>query len=81
MNTKELYELFENDKLVVMYSGEWENDYKDYDSKESVVEYEGKFYMIQEHRSGSYYSDHEYSKPDIFEVEGREEITVKWYPV
>jgi hypothetical protein len=77
-----IYEAFEEetDDIEVIESGEWEREYKDYFAKEFIVKYDGKYYSIVEHRSGSYYTDYNYDEPIITEVEPKIETVVitKW---
>ena len=77
-----IYEAFdeETDDIEVIESGEWEHEYKDYFAKESIVKFDGKYYLIVDHRSGSYYTDYNYDAPDITEVEPKIETVVvtKW---
>lgn len=77
-----IYEAFdeETDDIEVIESGEWEHEYKDYFAKESIVKFDGKYYSIVDHRSGSYYTDYNYDAPDITEVEPKIETVVitKW---
>jgi len=77
-----IYEAFdeETDDIEVIESGEWEHEYKDYFAKESIVKFDGKYYSIVDHRSGSYYTDYNYDAPNITEVEPKTETVVitKW---
>lgn len=79
---KRIYEAFdeETDDIEVIESGEWEHEYKDYFAKESIVKFDGKYYSIVDHRSGSYYTDYNYDAPNITEVEPKIETVVvtKW---
>lgn len=47
-----IYEAFdeETDDIEIIESGEWENEFKDYDTKESIVKFEGKYYSVVEAR-------------------------------
>lgn len=77
-----IYEAFdeETDDIEVIESGEWKHKYKDYFAKESIVKFDGKYYSIVDHRSGSYYTDYNYDAPNITEVEPKTETVVitKW---
>jgi hypothetical protein len=77
-----IYEAFdeETDDIEIIESGEWENEFKDYDTKESIVKFEGKYYSIIDARNGSYYTDYHYDDPIITEVEPKIETVVitKW---
>ena len=77
-----IYEAFEEgtDDIEVIASGEWEHEYKDSFAKESIVKFDGKYYSIVDHRSGSYYTDYNYDEPNITEVEPKIETVVitKW---
>lgn len=70
----------ESDEIEIIEDGEWENEFKDYDTKESIVKFEGKYYSIVEARNGSYYTDYFYDDPTITEVEPKIETVVvtKW---
>lgn len=54
----------------VVIEGDWINEYKDCDVREVIVQQKttGKYFRINQSRSGSYYSDYEYYDPDITEV-------------
>lgn len=74
MTKEEILELWEDglgtDKSIkVIENGSWEVDYK-YELKTTIIEYEptGKYYQINEARTGSYFSDYHYEDPDIYEV-------------
>jgi len=77
-----IYEAFEEetDDIEIIEDGEWENGFKDYDTKESIVKFEGKYYSVFEARNGSYYTDYFYDDPIITEVEPKIETVVitKW---
>lgn len=66
-----IYEAWETgDKdFETVHNGEWVVDYK-YEMKETVLEHKptGKYYQINETRSGSYFSDYHYEDPEIWEV-------------
>lgn len=67
--------------FIVVYDGEWVNEYKDNDSKEIIYQHteSGKYYAYYDSRSGSYYSDYEYDSPDeLVEVEPVEVKTVTY---
>ena len=77
-----IYEAFdeETDDIEVIEHSEWENEFKDHDTKESIVKFEGKYYSVVESRNGSYYTDYFYNDPIITEVEPKIETVVitKW---
>lgn len=77
-----IYEAFddESDKIETIEQGEWENEYKDYFARESIVKFDGKYYSIVDHRCGNYYTDYNYDAPNITEVEPKTETVVitKW---
>lgn len=79
---KRIYKAFDEktDDIEVIANGEWEHEYKDYFAKESIVKFDGKYYSIVDHRSGSYYTDYNYGAPNITEVEPKIETVVitKW---
>lgn len=77
---KRIYEAFDADFPEIIEQEEWEIEFKDYASRESIVKYDGKYYSITEHRSGSYYTDYHYDDPIITEVEPKTETVVitKW---
>ncbi len=60
----------DNPDFVVIEDGDWINEYKDYDVREVIVQQQstGKYFRIDQSRSGSYYSDYEYDDPKITEV-------------
>lgn len=68
-------EIFDLDEVDIIVEGDWENDYKDYCFRESVIQYNGNLYKIVENRSGSYYSDYHYDDPEIFQVVAKEVLT------
>lgn len=60
----------DNPDFVVIEDGDWINEYKDCDVREVIVQQQstGKYFRIDQSRSGSYYSDYEYDDPKITEV-------------
>ena len=72
-----IQELFEDesDELKTVHVGYWYDSGK-YSYRETIVEYNGVLYGIEECRSGSYFSDYNYEDPDIYEVEEFEEVVV-----
>lgn len=60
----------DNPDFVVIEDGDWINEYKDCDVREVIVQQKttGKYFRIDQSRSGSYYSDYEYDDPKITEV-------------
>ena len=70
--TEEIKDIARGDDpdFVVIKAGDWINDYKDYDIREIIVQQKttGKYFRIDQSRSGSYYSDYEYDDPEITEV-------------
>lgn len=54
-------------KYVEVDGTDWEIDYKDYASKQTVFEFVdmGVYVSVTESRSGSYYSDYYYDEPDF----------------
>lgn len=62
-----------DDEIKIINKGDWIDDGK-YSYKETVVEYQNKFYVIQESRSGSYFTDYHYEDPEIYEVTKRVEM-------
>ncbi len=75
----EILQLFEDEdkELTIVEKGLWVSDWK-YETKETIVLYEGKHYCIDESRTGSYYSDYEYGDPIVYEVEPYEITVTKW---
>ena len=77
-----IYEAFdeETDDIEVIEQGDWEIQYKDCATKESIVKFEGKYYSIIDARNVSYYTDYFYDDPIITEVEPKIETVVitKW---
>lgn len=70
----------DDESLKVMEKGEWISEGK-YDNKETVVEYEGKYYSICETRSGSYFSDYEHGDTYCYEVKPVQVTVTKWVVV
>ena len=66
----------DNPDFQIIEDGDWVNEYKDYDLKETIVQQKstGKYFRIDQSRSGSYYSDYEYDDPKITEVAKVEKI-------
>ena len=60
----------DNPDFIVIEGGGWINEYKDCDVQETIVQQQstGKYFRIDQSRSGSYYSDYEYDDPDTTEV-------------
>jgi len=75
-----LFELFQDeaDEVEHIESGDWIEGGK-YSFKDDIVLYEGKYYMITQSRSGSYFSDYHYDDPEIVEVAPRTETIVKTF--
>lgn len=63
----------ETDDIKIIDDGDWIDDGK-YSFRTAIVEYENKFYQINQSRSGSYYTDYYYDDPDIYEVTKRVEM-------
>lgn len=66
--------------LEVIEEGDWEINFKDYQDKSTYVRHvpTGRFFCINEHRSGSYYSDYYYDAPDAVEVVQKEVTITQW---
>lgn len=87
--TEEMKEAFQEEEwkglgFLLVEEGEWVNNYKDYDIKESIYKHvgSGKFYAYYDSRSGSYYSDYEYDSPDeLVEVTPVETKTITYMVV
>ena len=71
----------ELDELEIIEEGEWINEYKNTDSKETIVKYKDKYYKLSESRSGDYYNDYEYGDTDVIEVTPVTVQTIAWKPV
>ena len=67
----------EHISLIVVDKGRWISDGK-YDNKETIVQYEGKHYCIDQYRSGSYFTDYESEEPEVYEVEPYEVTEIRW---
>lgn len=67
-------------KYVIVEDTDWEINYKDYASKDTVFHFPelNVFVRVTENRSGSYYSDYYYDDPQ-FEFVKPQEITVTSY--
>lgn len=84
-NSEWLKALVQGDEspLEPVEESEWEDGGK-YQHKEYIFKYEGKFYTIDDCRSGSYYSDYYYESGDwegeieCPEVEQVEKIVKEW---
>lgn len=72
------------DGFEVVEEGDWIQDYK-YQLCDIYVQHKEskKYFCIQLRRSGSYFSDYEYSDPEFYEVNRLEEtkVVVTWMPV
>lgn len=79
---KKILQLFDEDdkELVLIETGDWISEHK-YESKETVVQYQDKYYSIINCRSGSYYSDYEYLDAEIYEVMPVEYKAIKWVQI
>ncbi len=65
--------------------GQWVDEWVDedkYSYSTTIVSKNGKFFAIDQSRSGSYFSDYFYDKAEVYEVERKEKtITVTtWVP-
>lgn len=67
----------EDESLVVEDKGRWKVSGK-YEHKTTIVLYEGKYYGIDQSRSGSYYSDYHYDDPEAFEVTPKQVMKTVW---
>lgn len=67
-------------KYVVEEDTDWEINYKDYASKDTIFKFPelNVFVRVSESRSGSYYSDYFYDEPSFEFVEPKE-ITITSY--
>lgn len=70
----------ESHDLRVVERGEWENTYKDYSRAATIVQHtpSGRHFRITVNRCGSYYSDYEFSEPEVCEVEAKEVVITTW---
>ena len=55
------------DQYKIVEDGDWVSEYK-YEYHTLIVSYKGKYYQINESRTGSYFTDYDYSEPEAFEV-------------
>lgn len=69
----------EHTSLIIVEPGRWISDGK-YENKETIVQYEWKYYCIDQYRSGSYFTDYESEEPQIYEVEPYEITVTRWKP-
>lgn len=67
----------EDESLVVVEKGRWKVSSK-YEHKTTIVSYEGKYYGIDQSRSGSYYSDYHYDDPEAYEVTPVQVMKTVW---
>jgi len=74
------YGIEELDGAEIIEEGDWVTEYKDFAIQETIFKYEGKFYKMTMNRSGSYYTDYDYSEPEFCEVVPRQ-ITATIYEV
>lgn len=72
--------LHELDGFECVRKGDWEVNFKDYCCMTDVVKHEpsGRFIEITYNRSGSYYSDYEYSEPNLREVKPVNKMVVEY---
>jgi site-specific DNA-adenine methylase len=75
ITAKEFQELYIDEDLEITLDeslqvsfGEWENQYKDNDTKEDVWFLDPQYFKVISSRSGSYYHDYEYSADEVYEV-------------
>lgn len=74
------------ENVTLIECNSWRSDGK-YDLRNSIVEFENKFYIINESRSGSYHTDYHYERDDwpqeveLSEVKKVEVTTHKWVTV
>lgn len=63
-------------------NGEWTDEGK-YSYNTTIVSKNGKFFAIDQSRSGSYFSDYYYTQAEVYEVKRKEEtkIVVSWVRV
>lgn len=56
--------------FAVIKPGVWENEYKDYDIRETIYKHipSGRYLACNERRAGSYYSDYHYEEAEFCEV-------------
>ena len=84
MTNEEILELYDDrSKLItIIEDGDWVAEHK-YQYRDVIIQFEDKYYSINESRSGSPFSDYEYDEPTICEVTPVEKtIVVKtWVPV
>ena len=65
------------DYIVDKTDSDWVQEHK-YQYRSYIIKFEdGKFYQINESRSGSYHSDWYYNPAEIFEVERQEKVVTK----
>lgn len=74
----ELWEV-EHVSLIVVDPGRWVSDGK-YENKETIVQYDGRHYCIDQYRSGSYFTDYDSEPPEVYEVEPEERTVIVWKP-
>lgn len=67
------FEDFED--LTIVQEGDWTQDHK-YQTCETVVDFKGHLFEIQQSRSGSYHTDWFYSDTQVVPVERHEETKV-----
>ncbi len=75
ITAKEFQDLYINEEREVtldadlqVFFGDWENDYKDYQTKEEVWFVDPQYFSVIGSRAGNYYSNYEYSDSEVHEV-------------
>lgn len=74
-----ILDLVENYEIDFVEEGEWIQEHR-LQWRNSIVEYEGKYYRVTQYRTGSTFTDWHYEQPLICEVERHEIVTtiVSW---
>lgn len=65
--------------VEIIEEGDW-IDEGTYDLKDTIIRYRGKTLRVREERTGSYYSDYDYSPVEIVEVESVLVTATRWVP-
>lgn len=66
----------EDPALEIIQDGNWIDEGKR-SFRNSIVKIEGRYYEIEQCRSGSYYTDYYYDDPEVYEVTPKEIVITK----
>lgn len=79
---QEVFDLLEKNDFIedvkeflIIDEGDWRDEGK-YSYLETIIKYKELFFQINVSRTGSYYTDYDYSEPEVMQVEPKEEIKI-----